>query len=295
VFKLENPTDPALTTVHAFAGNQVYPPDGSGSLSGLTAGPNGEFFGTTYEGEDYLQTPATVFETTASASSPRYHVIHRFTGKNDGLSPLHGRLWIDAQGSLYGTTAVGGAYGYGTVFMMQFSGGAWKEQVIHSFQHTGDLNLPVANVVLDSQGNVYGCAQGGTHQQGGIFRLAPPAQPGGAWTETVLYNFGDAPMDPIAVLPLGNPEEGCGIAIDPATGILYGTSYGGGTAGYGTIYSLTPPAAGQTAWTETIIHSFTDGPYDGAIDGEYPVAPPLKVGATYYGGTLSGEIYSFVP
>lgn len=73
-----------------------------------------------------------------------------------------------------------------------------------------------ANVVQDSEDNVYGCAQGGAHPQGGIFHLASPAQQGAAWTETVLYTFGVAPMDPVAVL--GSANEGCGIAIDPATG-----------------------------------------------------------------------------
>jgi uncharacterized repeat protein (TIGR03803 family) len=44
-------------------------------------------------------------------------------------------------------------------------------------------------------------------------------------------------------------------------GVLYGTTQYGGTAGYGTIFSLTPPATDGGMWTETILHdfSFADG------------------------------------
>jgi uncharacterized repeat protein (TIGR03803 family) len=53
--------------------------------------------------------------------------------------------------------------------------------------------------------------------------------------------------------PYGN------LVIGPG-GTLYGTSYYGGTAGYGTVFSLTPPAAAGGAWTETVLYSFQGVP-----------------------------------
>jgi uncharacterized repeat protein (TIGR03803 family) len=283
----------SLTTLHNFAGNTVSPPDGVYPESGLTPGLSGYLYGTTTSGTH--GEPPTVFAVSPSTAKPGYEVIHRFGAPGDEAAPLHGRLWADSQGRLFGESENGGANLSGEVYMLQYAAGKWQEQVIYSFlpYPDPDLRAPVANVVLDSQGDVYGCAQYGTHGQGGIFELKPPAQQGGAWTETTLYNFGDAPQDPIAVATTVNGfgQEGCGITIDPATNILYGTSYGGGAYDYGTIFSLTPPAAGQTAWSESIIHSFKGN----VSDGEYPVAPPLKVGSTYYGGNMFGVIYSFTP
>jgi uncharacterized repeat protein (TIGR03803 family) len=40
-------------------------------------------------------------------------------------------------------------------------------------------------------------------------------------------------------------------------GAFYGTTYKGGDDGYGTIFKLTPPAKGKTAWTKTVLYSFT--------------------------------------
>jgi uncharacterized repeat protein (TIGR03803 family) len=48
-------------------------------------------------------------------------------------------------------------------------------------------------------------------------------------------------------------------------GELYGTTFGGGTSGLGVVFQLTPPAAGHSQWTETVLHAFTGG-----SDGSYP-------------------------
>jgi uncharacterized repeat protein (TIGR03803 family) len=48
-------------------------------------------------------------------------------------------------------------------------------------------------------------------------------------------------------------------------GNLYGTTqYGGGQADGGAVYSLSPPANGDGAWTEIILHAFTGSNGDGA-------------------------------
>lgn len=51
-------------------------------------------------------------------------------------------------------------------------------------------------------------------------------------------------------------------------GLLYGTTYAGGTSGDGTVFQVKPPAtvckATNCYWNETILHSFAGVPYDGS-------------------------------
>ncbi len=287
VYRLDG--SPAVeTTLHAFD-PYTKGADGNSSLSGLTEGLSKLFYGTCPGGGGIGGNGGggTVFAISASVSAPKYAILHRFGGAGDGATPQYGRLWVDAQGRLYGTTKLGGANGNGTVFMLQFINGGWQEQVLYSFQATNDLFQPVANVVLDASGNVYGCAQGGAYGQGGLFRLTPPATGGSPWVETILIDFGAHMNDPVAT----DGGEGCGITINPATTQLFGTSYAGGFYGKGTIFEVDPPANGKAQWTETLIHSFNGS----ARDGFHPIAPPLLVGTTYYGGTEKGSIYAFVP
>lgn len=72
-------------------------------------------------------------------------------------------------------------------------------------------------------------------------------------TETVLYSLKGG-------IDGAGPRAGL---IFDANGALYGTTCEGGTAGYGTVFKLTPPTAGKTQWTETVLHRFPGGS-DGA-------------------------------
>jgi len=59
-------------------------------------------------------------------------VLHRFTGV-DGAQPS-GSLIFDDAGNLYGTTAGGGAFGWGTVFELKpQAGGKWTEKYYTTF------------------------------------------------------------------------------------------------------------------------------------------------------------------
>ena len=93
---------------------------------------------------------------TASAA-PHYKVLHAFGAGNDGAT-VWGGLVRDSKGHLYGTTAGGGAYTYGSVFeLTPDSGGKWTEQVLHSFQNNGsDGTEPSSTLILDGVGNLYG-------------------------------------------------------------------------------------------------------------------------------------------
>ena len=83
-----------------------------------------------------------------------------------------------------------------------------------------------------------------------------------------------------------NPKAGL---IADNQGALYGTTAsGGGNCGCGTFFKLTPPARGQTAWTETVLYSFFKGGIDG--DGTGPVGSLIadNRGALY--GTTFGRV-----
>jgi uncharacterized repeat protein (TIGR03803 family) len=79
-------------------------------------------------------------------------------------------------------------------------------------------------------------------------------------------------------------------------GALYGTTSEGGTLDLGTVFQLTPPPKGQTAWTPAVLHSFT------GFDGTAPVAGLIfdskgaLYGTTSAGGTLhAGTVFKLTP
>jgi len=217
-------------------------------------------------------------------------VLYSFgANPTDGITPL-GSLIFDAKGNLYGTTEAGGAYdttfggasnGYGTVFeLTPATGSAWTEKVLYSFRYLSQTDgyYPVAGVIFDTKGNLYGTtSDGGAGQDleggGTVFELTPTT--GGSWTEKVLYSFGGGS-------PSGYKIEG-GVIFDTA-GNLYGTANAGGNAfGLdGTLFKLTPTAGGT--WTETVLHSF--GAYE--TDGINPTAGLIFDGSGNLYGTTSG-------
>jgi hypothetical protein len=225
-------------------------------------------------------------------------VLYTFAGGSDGANPDAG-LIFDASGSLYGTTVFGGplgcAYlsfnlGCGVVFKLTpptISGGAWTETVLHSFTGGSDGANPFAGLIFDASGALYGTtAQGGNTATTGdgigggtVFKLAPSAIAGGAWTETVLYSF----CSRTGCSDGANPFAGL---IFDASGALYGTTAqgGGGTPFGGTVFKLTPPALLGGAWTESVLHSFTSG-----SDGDLPWAALIfDASGALYGTTRLG-------
>jgi uncharacterized repeat protein (TIGR03803 family) len=144
--------------------------------------------------------------------------------------------------------------GCGVVYKLTPSAdGAWTETVLHEFSGAADGGVAYPGVVLDAAGNVYGANQvGGTSENGVFYELS--ATSGGNWQETVLHNFG------------GNPDVADAYATPVFNaGNLYGTSYGGGAHGQGTVYEL---SQSNGAWTEQVLYSFKGG-----SDGAEPFAP----------------------
>jgi len=189
----------------------------------------------------------------AGGQNSSYNVIHSFSGVDgDGSFPVSD-LVSDAAHNLYGTASAGGNYngnctypeGCGTVFELSpTSGGGWTRTVIYKFNGDPDGSYPLAGLILDGAGNLYGTTSaGGVGATGTVFELSPAA--GGGWTETVLYSFLDGADG-------GNPASK--LVMDPS-GNLYGTTSVGGAYGEGgTVFELTPTGGGN--WTEQVLYSF---------------------------------------
>ncbi|MGA8763788.1 MAG: choice-of-anchor tandem repeat GloVer-containing protein [Candidatus Sulfotelmatobacter sp.] len=147
---------------------------------------------------------------------------------------------------------------------------AWgQEKVLYSFTGGADGGAPIAGLVRDAAGNLYGATPGGGDTEaepcqteitgcGVVFELTPGS--GGTWTESVLHTFIPGTD---GINPFGN-------LIFDSVGNLYGTTQYGGTGcpgsfyGCGTVYELSP--AGGGLWTETILFNFN------VTDGVYPPA-----------------------
>jgi uncharacterized repeat protein (TIGR03803 family) len=194
---------------------------------------------------------------------------------------------INVNGTLYGTTANGGAFrsrktcrgGCGTVFSITTSG---VVKVLHSFGNAQDGQYPDHAGLVDVGGTLYGTTSAGGALGGGtVFSITTDG------VENVLHSFG-----------------GKGDGADPSAGTLvelggklYGTTWSGGAygnssssfnpacphlnepPGCGTVFSIT------TSGTEAVLHSFGNGD-----DGQHPGAGLVHMHGTLYGTTFFGGI-----
>ena len=187
-----------------------------------------------------------------AAGTHAVSTVHDFNG-TDGQNP-QGSVTLDAAGNIFGTTTIGGAYNYGTVYEIDKLTNT--ETVLHSFNNA-DGASPAGGLLLDAAGNLFGIAElGGTTGNGAVFKIAA-----GTHTETVLYNFdgttGTLPVD--------------GLAVD-ASGNLYGTTIFGGAYGNGTVFKLTDTGfvTGASVLTKDftgdgLAHNYVAGPGDVSV------------------------------
>jgi uncharacterized repeat protein (TIGR03803 family) len=204
-----------------------------------------------------------------------YNEIYQFHG-GDGAHP-EGTLIFDQAGNLYGTT--GGLYGgdgNGNVFELTPSGaGYWNETILYTFQSGSDGRFPIAGVIFDSAGNLYGASSSeGVNNGGAIFELTAS----NGWRFNLLYS------------PSGSGPYADGVyssLIMDGAGNLYGTNYINGAYNLGSVFKLSPSNGG---WTYTTLHDFTGG-----SDGAYPegsLAMDNKgnlYGTTFAGGSISAN------
>lgn len=178
-----------------------------------------------------------------------------------------------------------------TVVCLAFVGTAFGshgvEHVIYTFNGTSEGYGPNGGLVADSAGNLYGTnGESGASRVGTVFELSPPATPGGAWTNTVLYSFRKADDDG------QNPWAGL---IFDAKGNLYGTTlYSRSFSAGASIFELSPPASPGGAWTETILCMFP-GLYDSSFSTLIFDDQGNLYGTTRSGIDGSGVVFELKP
>ena len=200
--------------------------DGDFPWGGLIFDRDGNLYGTTTSGG--TDNWGTVFKMTPNSDGTwTERIIYRFTSKNGNQPIVH--LVFDQAGNLYGTTTNGGPNDAGTVFeLIANSNGSWTKHILHWFTGGKDGGEPVAGLIIDQKGTLYGTAEvGGAHGYGVVFKLMRTAA--GGWAEKVLWSFGNHP----SAYPYG------GLTFDGA-GNLYGTTFGTERRTLGSVFEITP-------------------------------------------------------
>lgn len=179
----------------------------------------------------------TIFKVNTNCTG--FTVLHDFDGYpyEDGVFPI-GKL-ILSNGVLYGTTAGGGDYGggNGTVFAIGTDGANFR--ILHRFSAAdydennnwtnNDGADPNGGLVLSGD-TLYGTTSGGGKSGWGtVFAVCTNGNQFG-----VLHAFSAADPDTYANMDGAGPEAG----LTLLNNILYGTTSYGGSAGNGTLFSI---------------------------------------------------------
>jgi len=202
------------TILHTFTGSTTdgkYPTYGS-----LLRDAQGALYGVTEEGGS--AGGGILYKLSKSG---KLTILHSFTGgTTDGCNVL-GSPFRDAAGNLYGTTSSCGTNALGTVWKVSKNG---TEKLLHSFAGgTSDGEYPLAGVVVDAKGNVYGTTEtGGGSNFGTVYKVSKSGQ------FTLLHSF--------------NGTDGKYVyagLVQNAKGTLFGAAQNGGSIGYGTVWKIT--------------------------------------------------------
>jgi uncharacterized repeat protein (TIGR03803 family) len=223
--------------------------DGANPNGGLILDGKGAIYGTTYFGGNNVKGECQggvggtgcgiVFKLTPPGPQRTgwtEKVLHQFDGQ-DGSNSAAGVVF-DGNGNLYGTTSGGPAHGFGLVFELRKPSGnvySWSEMVLHDFHDRNDGANPMAGLIFDTNGNLYGTTEYGNFFSGTLFRMEPPNRTGGPWTFGNLYGFTGSPDGAQPTTSL----------IFDKHGNLYGTTQKGGTGmcsfyGCGTVFDVSP-------------------------------------------------------
>jgi uncharacterized repeat protein (TIGR03803 family) len=239
---------------------------GSDPQAGLAMDAAGNLYGTATAGG--ANGNGTVFELVKPKAGGKWmaKTLYSFGSGTDGRVPVAG-VAFDGAGNVYGTTSVGGTYGYGTVFELSPSGAGWKETTLHQFQNLADGGTPYAGLIFE-KGNFYGAAtQGGNGGGGVVFELTPAT--GGGWTFSELYSQ-----------PGWNISGTFRDLVMDAAGNLYGTTHCDGAYDAGTVYKLT---LADGSWSYTSLYVFTGG-----TDGLFSFSNLVLEHGKLYGTTNEG-------
>jgi len=241
--------------------------DGAYPQGDLIKGSDGNFYGSTYSGG--TNGNGTIFKLITASGV--YTVLRHLAASTDGGNP-YGNLFQNSDGFLYGMNRTGGAGTAGTAFKISTSGAF---TLLHSFVSTTEGSTPNGGLVKGNDGNFYGVTSlGGIYTGGTAFRMTALG------AVTVIASFNGAKSGNI-------PQESLLKGKDSA---YYGTTSGGGTYGYGTVFKI---CAGVTTTLYSFNRNTTGGTPLGSLiqatDGNF-------YGTTSEGGSGGfGTIFKITP
>jgi uncharacterized repeat protein (TIGR03803 family) len=264
-----------------------FPQSPSIPFAGLAQGPDGNFYGTTFEGG--ANGEGSVFEITTNSVLTTLYSFSlptasegTFVTNTDGVQP-RGSLILGPGGNFYGTTWKGGTNGNGTVFAITTNG---VLTTLVAFAGTNGAN-PIAGLALGLDGNLYGTTSaGGSSGNGTVFKVAT----NGALT--LLHSFTAANLDSATGSYTNSDGEApyAGLALG-TNGNFYGAASAGGRGDTGTLFEITTNGA------FTNVYSFSPENYNASgigepdtnADGASPTAT-LTLGSdgNFYGTTHGG-------
>ncbi len=259
--------------------------DGTEPVGGLVIDESGNLFGTTSLGGS--GGTGTVFELVAGSSGYSLTTLYSFSaasaGANaDGALP-QATLLRDRSGILYGTATAGGPSGNGVVFELTPGSAGYSFSVVHAFTGGEDQAAPVAGLVADSAGNLFGTTSGNAAAAlwGTVFEISSVSR---SPVFRTLYAFHDLNDGAFPYAPL----------LVDSSGNLIGTAGAAGESGAGTLFELTPSGSG---YDFQILYAFA-GEFDGAIPAGGVVADAAGrlYGTTFASGIFGwGTLFEFTP
>lgn len=248
IFRLRTSGSNNFNILHTFDGGEGgTDPDGGLLLT------NGILYGTTrYEGIHYS---GTIYSLGINGDG--FTNLYAFTSATD--SDRDGQLVLSSN-MLYGMSATADAFSYGMVYSICTNGS--NHTVLHLFSPPDGV-IPVGNLVL-SGSTLYGTTEvGGSNNWGTVFAIETDGS-----NYRQLHAFGAL---------LDGQAPGCTLTL--SGNVLYGTTFAGGSGGYGTIFSINTDGTGYQ-----ILHNFSP------IDGTNLRDPLVFLGTNLYGVARQGGL-----
>jgi len=272
IFEISPPVPPSTqwteTVLHSFNGDGVFP------VGNLVMDPAGNLFAVTLQGGIGTGSVNELSPPSQPGGVWTETTICSFGQNCLGEYPQAG-LVMDQTGNLYGT-ALGNEFRAGLVYeLTPTQNGAWQQTVLYNFSGGSTGSTPECELVLGSNGDLYGTTTAaGANNVGVAFELSPPPS-GETWTETVLHNFGQTTSD--------GSEPVAGLTFGPK-GVPLGTTTHGGQFGGGTVFGLQPPPVPGGAWGYKVLYNFGAA----STDGTTPYSTLLFYNGSVYGTTSIG-------